>query len=97
VAGQLRSVAVSANGNRIVAEVNNGSMYTSTSNRTTTGTAGFVIGGRTNELQLRYLGDGLFDTISANVPLSGLTVNQANVRGRLATDPREHRLTSVFD
>jgi hypothetical protein len=68
-----RGVAVSADGNRIVAAVNNGGIYTSASNRTTAGTAGGITGGQTNELQLRYLGDGLFDTISASG--LGFTVN----------------------
>jgi hypothetical protein len=63
-----RGVAVSADGNRIVAAVNNGNIYTSTSNRTTPGTAGGIAGGPSNELQLRYLGDGLFDAISASGP-----------------------------
>jgi hypothetical protein len=63
-----RSAALSADGNRIVAAVNNGGIYTSTSNRTTPGTAGGITGGQTNELQLRYLGDGLFDATSASGP-----------------------------
>lgn len=63
-----RGVALSADGNRIVAAVNNGGIYTSTSNRTTPGPAGAITGGQTNELQLRYLGDGLFDAISASGP-----------------------------
>ncbi|WP_296918166.1 sialidase family protein [Polaromonas sp.] len=67
-ASSWRGVALSADGNRIVAAVNNGRIFTSTSNRTTPGTAGSVTGGLTNELQLRYLGDGLFDATSASGP-----------------------------
>jgi hypothetical protein len=63
-----RGVALSADGNRIVAAVNNGGIYTSSSNRTTPGTAGGIAGGPNNELQLRYLGDGLFDATSASGP-----------------------------
>jgi hypothetical protein len=63
-----RGAALSADGNRIVAVVNNGGVYTSSSNRTTPGTAGGITGGQTNELALRYLGDGLFDAISASGP-----------------------------
>jgi hypothetical protein len=72
-ASSWRGVALSADGNRIVAAVNNGNIYTSTSNRTTPGTAGGITGGPNNELQLRYLGDGLFDAISAAGP--AFTVN----------------------
>jgi BNR/Asp-box repeat len=67
-ARKWRGVALSADGNRIAAAVLNGSMYTSTSNRTTLGTAGSIAGGPANELQLRYLGDGLFDVTSASGP-----------------------------
>jgi hypothetical protein len=63
-----RGVALSADGNCIVAAVNNGGIYTSTSNRTTPGTAGGITGGPSNQLELRYLGDGLFDATSASGP-----------------------------
>ena len=63
-----RGVAVSADGNQIVAAVNNGRIYRSISNRTTAGTAGSIVGGQTNDVQLRYLGDGLFDATGATGP-----------------------------
>ena len=60
-----RGAAVSADGNRLVGAVNVGQIYVSTSNRSSYGTAGSITGGQTNELSLRYLGDGLFDVTSA--------------------------------
>ena len=63
-----RGLAVSADGNRIVAGVNNGRIYTSTSNRSTLGETSCISGGQTNDIQLRYLGDGLFDVTGVNGP-----------------------------
>ena len=63
-----RGLAVSADGNRIVAGVNNGRIYTSTSNRSTLGETSCISGGQTNDMQLRYLGDGLFDVTGVNGP-----------------------------
>jgi hypothetical protein len=63
-----RGAAVSADGNRLVAAVNVGRIYVSTSNRTTYGTAGSVTGGSTNDITLRYMGDGLFDVIGTSGP-----------------------------
>ena len=60
-----RGAAVSADGNRLVGAVNVGQIYVSTSNRSSYGTTGSITGGQTNELSLRYLGDGLFDVTSA--------------------------------
>ena len=60
-----RGAAVSADGNRLVGAVNVGQMYVSTSNRSSYGITGSITGGQTNELTLRYLGDGLFDVTSA--------------------------------
>ena len=60
-----RGAAVSADGNRLVGAVNVGQIFVSTSNRSSYGTAGSITGGQTNELTLRYLGDGLFDVTSA--------------------------------
>ena len=61
-----RGAAVSADGNRLVGAVNVGQIYVSTSNRSSYGTTGSITGGQTNELTLRYLGDGLFDVTSAS-------------------------------
>ena len=61
-----RGAAVSADGNRLVGAVNVGQIYVSTSNRSSYGTTGSVTGGQTNELTLRYLGDGLFDVTSGS-------------------------------
>jgi len=61
-----RGAAVSADGNRLVGAANVGQIYVSTSNRSSYGTTGSVTGGQTNELTLRYLGDGLFDVTSAS-------------------------------
>jgi hypothetical protein len=63
-----RGAAVSADGNRLVGAVNVGQIYVSTSNRTTYGTTGSVTGGPTNDLTLRYLGDGLFDVTGTSGP-----------------------------
>ncbi len=60
-----RGAAVSADGNRLVGAVNVGQIYVSISNRSSYGTAGSITGGQTNELSLRYLGDGLFDVTNA--------------------------------
>ena len=60
-----RGAAVSADGNRLVGAVNVGQIHVSTSNRSSYGTAGSITGGQTNELTLRYLGDGLFDVTNA--------------------------------
>ena len=60
-----RGAAVSADGNRLVGAVNVGQIFVSTSNRSSYGTTGSITGGQTNELTLRYLGDGLFDVTSA--------------------------------
>ena len=60
-----RGAAVSADGNRLVGAVNVGQIYVSTSNRSSYGTTGSITGGQTNELTLRYMGDGLFDVTSA--------------------------------
>ena len=48
--------------------VNVGQIYVSTSNRTAYGAAGSVTGGPTNDLTLRYLGDGLFDATATSGP-----------------------------
>ena len=61
-----RGAAVSADGNRLVGAVNVGQIHVSTSSRSTYGTTGSITGGQTNELTLRYLGDGLFDVTSAS-------------------------------
>ena len=61
-----RGAAVSADGNRLVGAVNVGQIYVSTSNRSSYGTTGSITGGQANELTLRYMGDGLFDVISAS-------------------------------
>lgn len=61
-----RGAAVSADGNRLVGAVNVGQIFVSTSNRSSYGTTGSVTGGQTNEITLRYLGDGLFDVTSAS-------------------------------
>jgi hypothetical protein len=61
-----RGAAVSADGNRLVGAVNVGQIYVSTSNRSSYGTTGSITGGQTNEVTLRYLGDGLFDVTSAS-------------------------------
>ena len=60
-----RGAAVSADGNRLVGAVNVGQIHVSTSNRSSYGTTGSITGGQTNELTLRYLGDGLFDVTNA--------------------------------
>ncbi len=60
-----RGAAVSADGNRLVGAVNVGQIHVSTSNRSSYGSTGSVTGGQTNELTLRYLGDGLFDVTNA--------------------------------
>lgn len=61
-----RGAAVSADGNRLVGAVNVGQIHVSTSNRSSYGTTGSITGGQTNELTLRYLGDGLFDVTGAS-------------------------------
>lgn len=61
-----RGAAVSADGNRLVGAVNVGQIHVSTSNRSSYGTAGSITGGQSNELTLRYMGDGLFDVTSAS-------------------------------
>jgi hypothetical protein len=66
-----RGAAMSADGNRIVAAVDNGSIYVSTTNRTTFGTTGFITGGSANEIVLRYLGDGLFNVFTATGTSTG--------------------------
>lgn len=68
-----RGAAMSADGNRLVAARDAGPIYVSTGNRTTYGTAGSVTGGKTNDITLRYLGDGLFDATSATGP--AFTIN----------------------
>lgn len=70
-----RGVALSADGNQVVAAANNGVIYRSLSNRTGYGTTGSVTGGQTNEIGLRYLGDGLFDVIASPPPIgTGFTI-----------------------
>jgi hypothetical protein len=66
--GLWRGAAMSADGNLLFAAINNGVIYRSIGNRTTLGTAGSITGGQTNDITLRYLGDGLFDATSANGP-----------------------------
>lgn len=61
-----RGAAVSADGNRLIGAVNVGQIFVSTSNRSSYGTTGSITGGQTNELTLRYMGDGLFDVTSAS-------------------------------
>lgn len=68
-----RGAAMSADGNRLVAARDVGPIYVSTGNRTTYGTAGSISGGQTNDITLRYLGDGLFDATSATGP--AFTIN----------------------
>ena len=63
--GLWRGAAMSADGNLLFAGINNGVIYRSTGNRTTPGTGGFIGGGQTNDITLRYLGNGLFDATSA--------------------------------
>ena len=63
-----RGAAMSADGNRLVAARDVGSIYISTGNRTTYGAAGSITGGQTNDITLRYLGDGLFNATSATGP-----------------------------
>lgn len=62
-----RGAAMSADGNRLVAAEDVGPIYVSTTDttRTARGTAGYLSSGPTNEIVLRYLGDGLFNVISA--------------------------------
>lgn len=71
--GLWRGAAMSADGNLLFAGINNGVIYRSTSNRTTPGTTGFVGGRQTNDITLRYLGNGLFDATSATGP--AFTIN----------------------
>jgi hypothetical protein len=59
------SVASSADGQRLVAAVWGGQIYTS-SLATTIGTGGALSGGQFDEVELRYLGNGLF------MPLRGI-------------------------
>ena len=61
-----RGAAVSADGNRLVGAVDVGQIFVSTSNRSSYGSTGSITGGQTNELTLRYMGDGLFDVTSAS-------------------------------
>lgn len=61
-----RGAAVSADGNRLVGAVDVGQIFVSTSNRSSYGSSGSITGGQTNELTLRYMGDGLFDVTSAS-------------------------------
>jgi hypothetical protein len=63
-----RGAAMSADGNRLVAAVDGGPIYVSTSNRSTYGAAGSLTGGSANELTLRYLGDGLFNATATAGP-----------------------------
>jgi hypothetical protein len=63
-----RGAAMSADGNRLVAAVDGGPIFVSTSNRTGYGVAGSLTGGKTNDLTLRYLGSGLFDATAASGP-----------------------------
>lgn len=66
-----RGVALSADGNRVIAANNNGQIHTSTSNRTTVGAGGYIQGGKDNEVNLIYRGDGLFDVTSVLPAASG--------------------------
>ncbi|MCA3147662.1 MAG: hypothetical protein ING18_01050 [Burkholderiales bacterium] len=59
------SVASSADGQRLVAVAWDGQIYTS-SLATTIGTGGALSGGQFDEVELRYLGNGLF------MPLRGI-------------------------
>ena len=60
-----RGVAMSADGNRATALVNDGLSYASIANRTVVGVNGGLTGAQNNTVTLTYAGAGLF-TISAS-------------------------------
>ena len=64
---EWRSVACSADGNRLVAGAYGGQIYTSapaTIAATTSGTSGYLLGGRNAAIELQYIGNGQFIPIS---------------------------------
>ncbi len=65
------SVALSSDGNKLVAVVHGGHIYTSTpafgspgSTTTTAGTGGYLTGGQGTAIELQYIGNGQFMTLS---------------------------------
>jgi hypothetical protein len=59
-----RGTAISGDGNRLLAAVDGGPIYVSTGNRTTLGLNGSLTGMQGDELQLKYLGGGIFEATS---------------------------------
>ena len=74
-ARQWRGIAMSADGNRLVAAENGGDafgsglvglIYTSRGNRTATGTLGSITGGQGDSIQVQYLGNGQFKVLNSS-------------------------------
>ena len=70
-----RGIAMSADGNRLVAADNGGDppivsagglIYTSRGNRTSTGTLGSITGGQGDSIQVQYLGGGQFKVLNSS-------------------------------
>jgi hypothetical protein len=62
--GQWYSVASSADGTKLVACADAGQIYTSNSANTTSGTAGYLLGGQNAAIELQYIGNGQFLPLS---------------------------------
>lgn len=58
-----RAVASSSDGSKLVAAVEDGQIYTSSS-RSASGTAGYLLGDQYSAVELQYIGNGVFMTIS---------------------------------
>jgi len=58
------AVASSADGTKLVAGVYNGQIYTSNSATTTSGTAGYLLGGQNTAIELQFIGNGQFLPLS---------------------------------
>lgn len=63
-----RGAAISGDGNWLFAAQNNGLIYRSAVKQTAIGTAGTITGGATNEVTLRYAGNGRFVTTTSTGP-----------------------------
>jgi hypothetical protein len=69
------SVASSSDGSKLVAVAENGSIYTSTNNRTTAGSAGSLTGSQYDAIRLQYIGGNLWMPLRATSYSGRFTVN----------------------